>query len=211
LGGKGGLSLVSGSNCCAREQVHLFLRKADGTFADRRDLTFELPGHDDFLNVLRRDVSRPHLLDWDRDGHTDLVVGYPGDWTLYIGRGPLADKTEVKVKPFAVLQIPNASPMHFGFADWDGDGNVDLFAAVRHGDEKASYGIYWYRNTCSKREPKFAAPKRLFTIPAPWELAAISVVDWDQDGRLDIVVSATRDSKAEGGAASQLWLYRRKG
>jgi hypothetical protein len=209
LGGKGGQALVSGSNCCAPGQVHLFLRKPDGTFAARRDIQFDVPGY----NALSRGLSRPHLLDWDRDGHTDLVVGNLRDWTLYISPGPLADKTEVKVKPFALPQIPNGSLVHFCFADWDGDGNFDLLAAVRRAEEdgKSSDGIYWYRNTSSKGEPKFAAAKRLLTIPAPWNLEALAVVDWDQDGRLDLVVSVSRDQKAEGGAASQLWLYRRKG
>jgi hypothetical protein len=209
LGGKGGQALVSGSNCCAPEQIHLFLRKPDGSFAPRREISFELP----VRQFLMRGLSRPHLLDWDRDGHTDLVIGYPGDWTVYVAAGPLTDKTEVKVKPFALPQIPNGSLVHLCFADWDGDGNFDLLAAVRRGDEdeKSSNSIYWYRNTSSKGEPMFAAAKRLLTIPAPWNLEAFAVVDWAQDRRLDLVVSVSRDQKAEGGAASQLWLYRRKG
>jgi hypothetical protein len=113
----------------------------------------------------------------------------------------VAGKTEVKVKPYAVPQIENASPIHFGFAHWDGDGKFDLLAAVRPGGENASCGIYWYRDISSKGEPKFAAAERLLTIPAPWGLVAFAVVDWDQDGRLGLVVSVTRDGKAEGGAA----------
>jgi hypothetical protein len=198
---------VSGSNCCAPGQVHLFLRKPDGTFAGRRDIQFKLPGQ----TTLTRGRSRPHLLDWDRDGHTDLVVSYPWKWALYISPGPLTGKTEVEVKPFAVPPIPNAFPVHFSFTDWDGDGMFDLLAAVRRGNETARYDIHWYRNTSSKGEPKFAAAKRLLTIPAPWEVEALAVVRWDQDRRLDLVVSVSRDKEAEGGAASQLWLYRRKG
>ena len=203
---------MSGSNCCAPECVHLFLRKPDGTFAARREITFELPGHNNFL---MRGLARPHLLDWDRDGHTDLVVGYPLEWTLYVSAGPLAGKSEVKVKPFALPQVPNARPWHFGFADWDGDGKFDLLAAVEQQgkgkDDPSSYGIYWFRNTSAKGEPKFEAARRILTIPAPWELEAFSVVDWDQDGHLDLVVSVSPGLKGIGGVTSrQIWVYRRK-
>ncbi len=203
---------MSGSNCCEPEQVHLFLRKPDGTFAARQEVRFELPGR----FALMRGLTRPHLLDWNRDGHTDLVIGYPGQWTLYVAAGPLAGKTEVKVKPFALPQIPNVSPGHFGFADWDGDGKFDLLVAVsdRQGkgkDEPSSYDIYWFRNTSRQgRARGFRAASRLLTIPAPWELEAFSVVDWDQDGHMDLVVSVSRSSKAIGGSSRQLWLYRRK-
>jgi FG-GAP-like repeat len=202
---------VSGSNCCDPGKVHLFPRKPDGTFGARRDISFELPGH----NFLMRGLSRPHLLDWNRDGHTDLVVGYPRDWTLHVSAGPLAGKTKVAVKPFTLPQVPSGSPVHFGFADWDGDGNFDLIAGLQFPsgkgkDDPYRYGIHWFRNTSGKGEPNFAAASRLLTIPAPWELEAFSVVDWDQDGHLDLVVSVTRDWKAPGGSANQLWLYRRR-
>ncbi len=188
----------------------MFLRKPDGTFAARQEVRFELPDR----WVLMRGLTRPHLLDWDRDGHTDLV-DFAGGWTLYVAAGPLAGKTEVKVKPFALPQVPNVSPVHFGFADWDGDGKFDLLVAVsdRQGkgkDEPSSYDIYWFRNTSAKGEPKFEAASRLLTIPAPWELEAFSVVDWDQDGHMDLVVSVSRSSKATGGSSRQIWLYRRK-
>jgi hypothetical protein len=83
-------------------------------------------------------------------------------------------------------------------------------------DGPFSYGIYWFRNTSAKGEPKFAPARRLLTIPAPWELNAFSVVDRGQDGRLDLVVSVSKGWKlGEGGrgwwpVASELWLYRRK-
>jgi hypothetical protein len=134
------------------------------------------------------------------------------------GPGPLAGKTEVQVKPFGLPQVPNASPVHFAFADWDGDGKFDLLAGVEHGGGwgedgrlPASYSIYWFGNTSAKGVPVFEAARRLLTIPAPWELKAFSVVDWDQDGRLDLVVSVSRSGKPKEAHCSQLWLYRRKG
>jgi hypothetical protein len=218
--GDGRADLVSGSNCCNPEVVHLFLRKKDGSFAARQEVRFK------FLRpeqLFARAVTNPHLLDWDRDGHTDLVVGHsegwtPGEWTLYVSRGPLAGKTELAAKPFALPAVPDAKPVYFGFADWDGDGNFDLLAAVRCQKEPegpVSYGIYWFRNMAARGEPKFAAPSQLLTIPAPWELDAFSLVDRGQDGRLDLVVSVSKNlhlNRKDGRfhVESQLWLYRPK-
>jgi hypothetical protein len=56
----------------------------------------------------------------------------------------------------------------------------------------------------------------LLTIPAPWELDAFSVVDRGQGGRLDLVVSVSKNVRHNPkhgyfDVDSQLWLYRRKG
>jgi VCBS repeat protein len=212
--GDGRADLVSGSNCCDPQRVYLFLRKPDGSFAGRRDVTFELPGH---IPGLSRGRSRPHLLDWNGDGDTDLIVGYPGEWKLQVSAGPLAGKSKVAVRPAALPAPPGVNPVHFSFADWDGDGRFDLLAAAQYQESKDgpwSYGIYWFRNTAAKGEPAFAPGSRILALPAPWELNACSVVDWGQDGRLDLVVSMARDwkRKPDGGwsVESQLWLYRRR-
>jgi hypothetical protein len=216
----------------------LFLRKKDGAFAARQEVRFKLPkslGLGSGLLGFARAVTNPHLLDWDGDGHTDLVIGHSegwagGEWTLYVCAGPLAGKTEFAAKPFALPAVPDARPVYFGFADWDGDGRFDLLAALKcqegsdavrlnatkRTDEPVSYGIYWFRNTAAKGEPKFATVSQLLTIPAPWKLDAFTVVDWGNDGRLDLVVSVSknlRPNPKDGyfSVDSQLWLYRRKG
>ncbi|MFO0969232.1 MAG: VCBS repeat-containing protein [Gemmataceae bacterium] len=220
--------LVSGSNCCRTDLVHLFARKKDGGFAERRDVRLKWPGPDRFgpFGPFGRAVTNPHLVDWDGDGRIDLVVGHSGQWTLYVGAGPLAGKTEVPVKPFALPAVADARPAYFGFADWDGDGRRDLLAGVAYqkgsdaarrenkgSSEPVSYGIYWFRNTAAKGAPRFAAARRLLTIPAPWELDAFAVVKGG-DGRLDLVVSVSKSLRRKDGGFhvdSRLWLYRRKG
>ena len=214
---------------------HLFLRKKDGSFAARQDVRFKLPGLDPGLLGVGRAVTHPHLIDWNRDGHTDLVVGHSegwaeGRWTLYVCAWPLAGKTELTAKAFVLPKVPDADPVYFGFADWDGDGNFDLLVALRcqkgidavradpqkRTDGPVSYAIYWFRNTTAKGEPKFAAASPLLTIPAPWELDSFTVVESGKGGRLDIVVSVSkniRPNPKDGyfSVDSQLWLYRRKG
>ena len=185
--------------------VHLFLRKKDGSFAARQEVRFKLPGPDRGLLGDARAVTNPHLLDWDGDGHTDLVVGhtegwFEGRWTLYVCAGPLAGKTELTAKAFTLPKVPDAEPVYFGFADWDGDGRFDLLAALqcqkgsdavrrnpgKRTDEPVNYAIYWFRNTTAKGEPKFAAGNSLLTIPAPWELDGFTVVEGGKGGRLDM-------------------------
>src|SRR5262245_21773150 len=110
--------------------VHLFLRKKEGSFAARQDVRFKLPFNSPGLDLgllgFARAVTNPHLLDWDGDGHTDLVVGhtegwFEGRWTLYVCAGPLAGKTELVAEAFALPAVPDADPVYFAFADWDGD------------------------------------------------------------------------------------------
>jgi len=139
-------------------------------------------------------------------------------------------KTELTAKAFALPKVPDAEPVYFGFADWDGDGRFDLLAAVRYqkgsdavrgdphkrADESVSYRIYWFRNTTAKGEPKFAAASPLLTIPAAWELDGFTVVEGGKGKPLDIVVSVSknlRPNPKDGyfSVDSQLWLYRRKG
>jgi hypothetical protein len=214
----GRLDLVSGSNCCDPETVHLFLGRAGGTFADRREIKFERPGLDPTLRLLARGTTRPLLRDWNRDGRTDLVIGYVGSTTLLVSAGPLAGKTTVKVEPVALPKIPNANPVYFGVADWDDDGAFDLLAAMQYREAKDhhwSYGVYWFRNTSAQGEPTFAPPSRLLALPRPWELNAFAVVDDGRGGVSGLVVSMVKDWKRnpKGGGwsgVSHLRLYRRK-
>jgi hypothetical protein len=232
----GRADLVSGSNCCRPDRIHLFLRNKDGSFAARRDLRLKLPLKISGLAPgelgLARAVTNPHLIDWDGDGHDDLVVAHTAgwigcQWTLYVFAGPLAGKMELTARDVTLPRVPDAEPVYFGFADWDGDGRFDLLVAVRYQkgsdavrgspvkrtDEPVSYAIYWYRNLAAKGEPKFAAANPLVTIPAPWELDAFTVVDRGQGGRLDLMVSVSKNIRHSTkhyyfDVDSQLWLYR---
>jgi hypothetical protein len=216
----------------------LFPRNKDGSFAARQDVRLKLPVKISGLKPgelgLARAVTNPHLIDWDGDGHDDLVVGHTEgwlgrQWALYVCAGPLAGKTELTAKAFALPKVPDAEPVYFGFADWDGDGRFDLLAAVRcqkgsdavrldpqkRTDEPVSYAMYWFRNTAAKGEPVFAPASRLLTIPAPWELDGFTVVEGGKGGRMDLVVSVSkniRHNPKDGyfSVDSQLWRYRRK-
>jgi hypothetical protein len=213
--GDGRLDLVSGSNCCDPYHIHLFLRDANGLFGKRWLVSFKDPKPNKFA----RGTSRPYLLDWNRDGHTDLVVAYPGSWTLEVALGPLVGAKGISFLPTRSIKLPaiaGASPVHFSFVDWDGDGNTDLLVGVESGTTPSAYSIYWYRNTSAKGAPKFAKAVHLLDVPKPWELNAFTTVAWGGDKRPSLIVSVSKGLKlGEGGrewwpVESKLWLYRRK-
>ncbi len=163
------------------------------------------------MNLLQRGVSLPYLVDWDRDGHTDLVIGYWSRWEFLLIRGPLRDRRKFVFQRVSLPSIPNASPTCFAFADWDGDGRLDLLVGVVRTDGAArKRSVYWLRNLSDKGPPKFAEAARLLDLPAPWELDALTTVKWGGDVLPSLVVSVGRDWRQEGGAANELWLFRRK-
>jgi hypothetical protein len=166
-----------------------------------------------------RGHSRPHLLDWNRDGHTDLVLDDPRSWKLNVSPGPLKGRSEVEVKPFPLPELPDRTPYHIEFTDWDGDGLFDVLLAgsyLKSENGPWLYDIYWCRNTARRGEPKFEPPVRLLAAPAQaggWQFDGYAVLDRGRNGRPDIVVSVSKDwdRKPEGGWTndSRLWLYRR--
>jgi hypothetical protein len=171
-----------------------------------------------------RGHNRPHLLDWNRDGRTDLVLedSYLREawWDLQVGVGPLRGKTEVEVEPFRLPALPDRDPDDFEFADWDGDGLYDVLMAGAYLEDQKNgpwlYDIYWFRNTSRRGKPRFEPPVRLLTAPVQspeWQYTGYAVVDRGRAGRQDLVVSVHKGWDNKGGRWTQtgrLWLFRRR-
>jgi hypothetical protein len=161
-------------------------------------------------NKVRANMWR--YVDYDGDGALDLVVGV-GDWTDYgwdnaydeSGKwtnGPLRGFVYVLRNTGTTAKPEYAKPVKvmagdkpvetFGwpspnFADFDGDGDLDLLCG------EFLDGFTYFENTGTRREPKYAAGRRLKTPdgkPLVMDLQMITptAIDWDGDGDLDLIV-----------------------
>ena len=142
-------------------------------------------------------ASAVHAFDWDGDGVIDLLVGDIGGNVYLLRNEGTAKKhafgKEQKLlaggKPLVVAG--DAGPF---VADWDGDGKPDLLVGAGDGS------VTLYRNIGTRKEPKLAAGETLvppgfagYGSDVPKEprrgmRAKVCVVDWNGDGRLDLLV-----------------------
>ncbi|MCU0643415.1 MAG: T9SS type A sorting domain-containing protein [bacterium] len=138
------------------------------------------------LNVINR--ASPVVVDWNNDGKKDLVVGDNNGYVrLYLNSGVNNDP---KFTTFAYIKVNNvnikvsysASPE---VCDLDGDGKKDMLVS-----DYSGY-VYFYRNSGEDANPTFTAQEKLLAGTSYMKTistyARIDVVDWDEDGDLDII------------------------
>ena len=176
--GDGTLDVISGSS---GRRLHFYKgRKVDGELRFERPVNFRLDGAD----LTTPDRQMPAVLDWTGDGALDILVNdfdahpsvYSGDGTVDLGKPvPLrsADGGLLEVRH----RWKNVNRNSFTVADWDGDGNRDLIVYRFH------LGVYLYRNAGGDL---FEEPVAL--VPMFSHNAGVSVLDWDRDGVLDLLV-----------------------
>lgn len=158
--------------------------------------------------VIRMDLQmiQPVAIDWDGDGHVDLVVGEEdGRVALVKNTGHLANGIPEFSAPMHFRQ--QADDVKIGAlatpfaADWNGDGKIDLISGN-------TAGYVAFLENLGGYPPRWAEPKNLEAdgevirilagengsiqgpAEAKWGYTVLSVADWNSDGLPDIIVNS---------------------
>jgi hypothetical protein len=140
--------------------------------------------------LARGGYATPFVVDWDDDGKLDMLVGN-GDGTVDLYAGGNAQKLELGTpQPLGTSAGPiavgkRATPF---VVDWNADDKKDLLVGAADGK------VYLFLNGGTDAAPALAAPVALeaggVDFVAPGGNAAPWVVDWDGDGKKDVLVGA---------------------
>ncbi len=221
IDGDGHRDILSGSySRMETEMAGLFqvLRgKADGTLrpaevlkgTDGEPLIIPIKGQEQMaLNI----CTRPFAVDWDGDGHLDLVVGnFAG--TLYCfkgeGKGKFSPRPEPVKGSGSPLKIEGYHSDPF-IIDWDGDGDLDVLSGSSEG------GVQWAENMAGKGKLPELGPFRTLIprgavveyghplaesdLTGPTQSTRVWADDINGDGKLDLLVgdSVTLIAPAKG-------------
>jgi len=160
-----------------------------------------------WISTTGKHCTSAAAFDWDNDGDYDLLLGDYNGGHLYLrvnagtNAKPKFSTENVQVKmigdiPFSVKSGMSAMRL----ADWNGDGLVDLVCGGKKG------GVFFYRNTGKLGAPTYALPKALVkagdVLPDgpkfPNDGCHVEVVDYDDDGDLDLLVGGYSTWQPQG-------------
>ncbi|MCK4348651.1 MAG: VCBS repeat-containing protein, partial [Thermoplasmatales archaeon] len=135
-------------------------------------------------------VASPFVVDWNEDGKKDLIIG-AGDGNIYYYQNVSTNENPNFIKKEAIKEGKkglnvgsNASPF---IVDWDEDGKKDLIVGAGDGN------IYYYQNVGTNENPQFLNKEAIKEGKKDLNVGSNAkpvVVDWDEDGKKDLIVGA---------------------
>jgi hypothetical protein len=144
--------------------------------------------------------------DWNGDGTPDLLFAQGRNAGVFVAFGPFGDAKEIALSHEIRLN-PRGTAFALAVADWDGDGKPDLLVVQTLEDK--TRGIFWYRNLGGSEEPRLAEGKLLVANPSETDvIKSFCVCDWNEDGRLDLIV--TREARYQTPPGSGPWHWQGK-
>ena len=149
--------------------------------------------------------SKLHYGDWNADGLKDLLIGQTGksegNVLFYKNIGTDDAPKFAKPKPLELPGQKMSRPSPY-VVDWDRDGKQDLL----FGTERAK--VYFFRNTGTNEEPKLEKGQLLDLTGGDFDKGyrcRIDVTDWNEDGKLDLLVGNFYSHKKPIGG--NVWLF----
>jgi hypothetical protein len=198
-----------------RDSGDMVLVAGDATFENKGGKTFILYEGErikvppDKEGGITGTASAVHAVDWDGDGKIDLLVGeIGGNVYLVPNEGTPKKYAFGKERKLRAARKPlrvNGDAGPFA-CDWDGDGKLDLLVGSGDGS------VWFYRNVATGKEPELAegvqlvppsetrpeaeSPRDRASAPRRGIRAKVCAVDWNGDGRLDLLVGDFTTQKA---------------